>query len=164
MNEAERTVRAWTTASEDETVSLGAALGRLLRAGDWVCLSGELGAGKTRFVRGLAQGMGIDPARVHSPTFVLAHLYPPAAPGAPALAHIDAYRLTFEDDLSALGLDSMQAAGAAFAVEWPERIGAALPPDRLDVLIAHAPDHARSISLAPRGADWRSRLVDLRFP
>jgi tRNA threonylcarbamoyladenosine biosynthesis protein TsaE len=96
------TVHTAVTSSEDETVALGEALSRQLRPGDVVTLDGPLGAGKTRFVRGMAIGLGHDPAQVSSPTFVVAHEY--ATPGARAiLIHVDAYRLSGDDD-SALGI------------------------------------------------------------
>ncbi len=114
-----------TTKSEEGTIELAARLGPLLRPGDIVAISGELGAGKTRFVRGLAAGLGINPGRVHSPTFVLANVYEEEGAGA-RLAHIDAYRLTSGEDIEALGWDRLQAGGSIVVIEWPERLGGAL--------------------------------------
>ncbi|MEC9373298.1 MAG: tRNA (adenosine(37)-N6)-threonylcarbamoyltransferase complex ATPase subunit type 1 TsaE, partial [Planctomycetota bacterium] len=89
------------TASEEETVALGARLGELLRAGDVVGLDGELGAGKTRLVRGIATGMGAPREMVHSPTYVLMNEYPTER--GCALVHVDAYRLRGADDLESTG-------------------------------------------------------------
>ncbi|TVQ59243.1 MAG: tRNA (adenosine(37)-N6)-threonylcarbamoyltransferase complex ATPase subunit type 1 TsaE [Phycisphaerales bacterium] len=150
-----------TVHNEEETIALGAALGARLRAGDVLALSGELGAGKTRFVRGVAQGMGINPARVHSPTFVLVNEYTPTTDGAPPLIHIDAYRLHSADDLDALGWDRIADGSSVIAIEWVERIADALPPAALRVAIEHAAESERRIVLAWDAPSWRERLEGL---
>jgi tRNA threonylcarbamoyladenosine biosynthesis protein TsaE len=128
------------TRSEDETIALGRALGPVLRAGDVVALHGELGAGKTRLVRGIAGGMGLDERLVSSPTFVMVNEYerPPGerggeSGGRPSLVHVDAYRMTGADDLDTLGWDRLTDGGSVVVVEWAERIEPALGPARLDV-------------------------------
>lgn len=151
------------TDSEDETTALAAMLARQLQAGDVVALSGELGAGKTRFVRGLARGLGLDESAVCSPTFVIVHEYENRSAGAEsvatALIHVDAYRIRSEDDLVTIGWNEMlDSADAVIAVEWPERIARAMPADRLDVTIEHGEDESRRrIVLEPRGALARRR-------
>lgn len=105
-----------TTASEVGTVALGRRLAAGLRPGDLLALHGELGAGKTCLVRGLAAGLGCDPAAVRSPTFVLHHVYP--SPRA-TLHHLDLYRLGDGADVSVLDLDGLLAGGIV-AVEWAE--------------------------------------------
>ena len=104
------------TSAAAETESAGEELGRRLRRGDLVLLKGELGAGKTTFVRGVARGTGSD-APVASPTFQLVRIYP----GRVQLAHVDLYRLEKADELRDLGLDELLEAGAA-VVEWGERL------------------------------------------
>lgn len=99
---------------EAATIALGRELGRALAAGDLVALDGDLGAGKTTLVRGIAEGLGADPGEVRSPTFVLAHVY---RGGRVALGHLDAYRLGPGADLAPLGIDDLLEAGAV-AVEW----------------------------------------------
>ena len=99
---------------EEATVALGRALGAALQRGDLLALDGDLGAGKTTLVRGLAAGLGADPEEVRSPTFVLAHVY---RGGRLPLGHLDAYRLGPGADLAALGIDDLLDAGAV-AVEW----------------------------------------------
>src|SRR5690606_14193324 len=89
--------------SASDTTSIGAAIGRLAKQGDIIALQGELGAGKTQFVRGLAMGMGIDPRSVSSPTFVFVQEYEPEDPEALVLVHIDAYRLQGPSDLAGIG-------------------------------------------------------------
>ncbi len=102
---------------EEATRRAGAALARQVSRGDLVLIEGALGAGKTVFVRGLAEGLSADPSEVASPTFALVHEYGPA--GAPVLVHADLYRLKDGADLSDLGLDEASARGAVVAVEWP---------------------------------------------
>lgn len=110
--------RQFTTHSEDETRERAARLARELGAGSVVLLSGDLGAGKTVFVRGLAAGLGIDPDDVTSPTFTLVHEY---TGGRLPLVHVDLYRLEnaeFDD----IGLDPDLANRGVVAVEWAERL------------------------------------------
>ena len=111
------------THSEDETAALARDLAATLRAGDVLLLSGNLGAGKTAFVRGLAEGMGIDPGDVSSPTFTLVHEY---RGGRLTLYHVDLYRLeraATED----LGLEELGARDGVLAIEWPDRLTHSLP-------------------------------------
>ncbi len=114
------------THSEDETATVARELAALVQAGDVILLSGNLGAGKTAFVRGLAAGLGIDPEEVSSPTFTLVHEY---RGGRLTLYHADLYRLdrvATED----LGLEEMGVADGVLAIEWPDRLSHALPGAR----------------------------------
>jgi tRNA threonylcarbamoyladenosine biosynthesis protein TsaE len=106
------------TTSEHETAAVAKALAGELRAGDVLLLSGNLGAGKTAFVRGLAEGLGIDPQEVSSPTFTLVHEY---RGGRLRLYHVDLYRLDHAaaDDL---GLDELGVDSGILAIEWPDRL------------------------------------------
>ena len=106
------------TSSSAETEAFGEIFGRRLRPGDLVLLTGELGAGKTTFVRGVARGIG-STAPVASPTFQLVRVYP----GRVQLAHIDLYRIETASELGDLGLDELLDQGAA-VVEWGERLDA----------------------------------------
>jgi len=132
--------------SEEETVALGRAIGASLAPGDAVLLTGELGAGKTVLVRGMAQGAGsLEPAR--SPTFVLLMAYP----GPLTLHHCDLYRIASTAEADDLALDECLESGA-LAVEWAERAREALPRDALQVTFAVDPDtDARTILLDPGG-------------
>jgi tRNA threonylcarbamoyl adenosine modification protein YjeE len=107
------------TSSASETEAAGEELGRRLREGDLVLLKGELGAGKTTFVRGMARGSG-SAAAVASPTFQLVRVYP----GRLQLAHVDLYRLEAGDELRDLGLEELLDQGAV-VVEWGERLAGA---------------------------------------
>ena len=113
------TARTIVTQSEDDTIGAAAALAATLEAGMVVLLSGELGAGKTAFVRGLAKGLGVDPSEVTSPTFTLVHEY---GGGRLPLVHVDLYRLE-RVELDEIGLDDDLAARGVVAIEWPERLG-----------------------------------------
>ena len=107
----------YTTSSEEETAALGRTLAQALAPGTFVLLHGDLGAGKTAFVRGLAAGLGIDPDEVSSPTFVLVQQYRGPVP----LTHVDLYRLDGANAVDDLGLEEL-AAGGVLAVEWAERL------------------------------------------
>ena len=137
-----------TTHSEDETAALAATLAAGLHAGDVLLLSGNLGAGKTAFVRGLAEGLGIDPADVSSPTFTLVHEY---RGGRLTLYHVDLYRLgrAATDDL---GLEEMGVADGVLAIEWPDRLTHELPGAvRVDMDIVADTDRRVTIAY-PAGA------------
>lgn len=108
------------TDSEAATETLAAEFAAGLAAGDVVLLSGSLGAGKTAFVRGMAQGLGADPAEVSSPTFAIVHEH---RGGRLPLFHVDLYRLT-PGDTGDLGLEEMGVADGVLAIEWPERLSA----------------------------------------
>jgi tRNA threonylcarbamoyladenosine biosynthesis protein TsaE len=113
----------FSTHSEDETAEVARTLAADLRPGAVLLLSGQLGAGKTAFVRGLAAGLGIDPDEVSSPTFTLVHEY---RGGRLTLYHADLYRLenTATEDL---GLEEKAVAEGVLAIEWPDRLTHALP-------------------------------------
>jgi tRNA threonylcarbamoyladenosine biosynthesis protein TsaE len=129
----------------EETERIAAALAMRLAPGTVVALEGDLGAGKTCFVRGLARGLGADPGAVSSPTFVLEHRHPC---GAGMLVHIDAYRIRSAEDLASIGWEELLASGeAVVAVEWPSRIAAALPAARVEVRIRHAGEDVREIEI-----------------
>ncbi len=160
--------------STEETMALAAAIATALRPGDTVTLTGDLGAGKTCFVRGLAHGLGLDAADVSSPTFVIVHEYrrrlsQPRHETAISIAfdtvliHLDAYRLSGPDDLHSIGWSDLIAnPNAVMAIEWPQRIAASLPPDRLDVTLSHLSPRRRSLILTPLGA-MQHRAWELAF-
>ena len=112
-----------TTSSEQETARVARQLAASLDAGAVVLLHGTLGAGKTAFVRGLADGLGIDPELVSSPTFTLLQEY---RGGRLTLHHADLYRLE-RADMSELGLDAREIEAGVLAIEWPERLARSIP-------------------------------------
>ncbi len=135
------------TECEAHTIALAAKLGARLESGDVVGLEGALGSGKTCFVRGLAQGMGLDPRAVVSPTFVIHQEY--EAEGAVTLVHIDAYRLQGPQELETIGWEELLAARkTVIAVEWAGRVASALPTRRIDVSLEHQGEHTRGVTIA----------------
>jgi tRNA threonylcarbamoyladenosine biosynthesis protein TsaE len=132
-----------TSSSETGTRAIAAALAPTLAPGAVVLLSGDLGAGKTAFVRGLAEGLGLDPDVVTSPTFTLVHEY---RGGRLPLIHVDLYRLD-RADLDDIGLDQDLAATGVTAVEWAERLSRAIP-NAVVVKILDQGEDLRSIEMS----------------
>jgi tRNA threonylcarbamoyladenosine biosynthesis protein TsaE len=142
--------------SADDTRRVAAALARMLPPDTFVAIAGDLGAGKTTFVKALAAAIGIDPADVTSPTFGLVHEYDRPPPQEPRrLVHIDAYRLTGPADLASLGWDDLLGDGGWILVEWPERIAGALPSRRLDLSLVVTGEASRRLELHPVGG-WQA--------
>ena len=139
---------------EAATARLGAALARDLRAGEAVCLSGPLGAGKSTLARALIRALTTPAEDVPSPTFTLVQFY--EGPGL-KIAHFDLYRLTSSGEAYEIGLDEALDDGAA-VIEWPERLQGRLPADRLDIEIA-LDGAGRTARLTPHGA-WEGRKVE----
>ena len=135
------------TASEEETQAVARELSATLRAGDVVLLSGDLGAGKTTFVRGLAEGLGIDPREVSSPTFTLVHEY---RGNGLTLYHADLYRLesAATDDL---GLEEIGVKDGVLAIEWPDRLSHELPRATV-VRLEMVNDSSRRITIGSASA------------
>ncbi|HWS47053.1 MAG TPA: tRNA (adenosine(37)-N6)-threonylcarbamoyltransferase complex ATPase subunit type 1 TsaE [Acidimicrobiia bacterium] len=148
---------ALVTRGGEATESVGEEIGRQLRAGDLVVLAGELGAGKTTFVKGVARGLGVtDP--VTSPTFTIVQEYGGRVP----LAHVDVYRLVRIQELHDIGFEELLE-GHVVIVEWGDVIARALPADRLEVRITmlEGDEDARAIEIVPHGAAWAARRLRL---
>lgn len=128
--------------SEEETVEFGRSLASQLPPGAILALSGDLGSGKTTFVKGLAQGLGID-APIQSPTFVYFHHYIGTIP----LFHFDLYRMKGADDFLGLGFEEYFDAGGLCAIEWSERIESLLPEKTYRISFSHDP-LGRKVSLS----------------
>ncbi|MEU5162367.1 tRNA (adenosine(37)-N6)-threonylcarbamoyltransferase complex ATPase subunit type 1 TsaE [Streptomyces sp. NPDC020875] len=148
--------------SAEEMRDLGRRLAKLLRPGDLVMLTGELGAGKTTLTRGLGEGLGVRGA-VTSPTFVIARVHPPLT-GGPALVHVDAYRLGGGlDEMEDLDLD-VSLPDSVVVVEWGDGKVEDLSDDRLHVVIhrvvGDTDDDRRTVTLTGYGARWTE--TDLR--
>ncbi len=127
--------------SENDTERFGQSLAERLSPGAVIALRGDLGAGKTAFVRGLARGLGID-ARVTSPTFAVVNEYPGETP----LFHFDLYRLSDEDELYDIGWDDYLTRGGVCAVEWSEIAPGAFPEDTITVTIERIDENTRRIT------------------
>ncbi|MBW8487429.1 tRNA (adenosine(37)-N6)-threonylcarbamoyltransferase complex ATPase subunit type 1 TsaE [Actinomadura parmotrematis] len=142
--------------------ALGVRLGGLLRAGDLVVLTGDLGAGKTTLTQGIGEGLKVR-GPVTSPTFVIARVHPSLA-GGPALVHVDAYRLGGHAELDDLDLDASVDASVTI-VEWGEGLAEALTEDRLEIVISRGGADAgeeRTVRLTGVGQRWAGAAADLR--
>ena len=136
------------TNSAEETAALGRELARHLGPGSAVLLYGELGTGKTCLVKGIAAGLGLDPHRVHSPTFIMVNTYR----GKRSLNHVDLYRLEEGEDFTDLALSELFSSDWITVVEWAERLPErSLPFPRLEIHLAHAGGDRRSIRIVPVG-------------
>jgi tRNA threonylcarbamoyladenosine biosynthesis protein TsaE len=131
-----------TTSSEEETAQVARQLAASLDAGAVVLLHGTLGAGKTAFVRGLADGLGIDPELVSSPTFTLLQEY---RGGRLTLHHADLYRLD-RAEMSELGLDAHEIEAGVLAIEWPERLARSIP-GAISVALTVVDERTREITI-----------------
>ncbi|HKJ13134.1 MAG TPA: tRNA (adenosine(37)-N6)-threonylcarbamoyltransferase complex ATPase subunit type 1 TsaE [Ornithinimicrobium sp.] len=141
-----------TLPNPQDTHTFGAALGRLLRGGDLVLLTGDLGAGKTTLTQGLGAGLGVR-GPITSPTFVIARVHPSLGQG-PALVHADAYRLGGRAELDDLDLDT-DLARAVTVVEWGSGVAERLGEDRLELALHPQPDHqTRTVHLRAVGRRW----------
>jgi tRNA threonylcarbamoyladenosine biosynthesis protein TsaE len=130
--------------SEHDTIEAGRALGASLEAGDVILLHGELGSGKTAFVRGIAAGLGLDPADVTSPTFTIVQEYR----GTPTLQHVDLYRLS-PREVTDLTLEDLTDGNTVLAIEWAERVPYPLRPPLIEVRLEETPG-GRRISIDRR--------------
>ena len=144
--------------SPDQTRRIGARLGASLQAGDVICLQGDLGAGKTTFVQGVARGWGsLD--SVSSPTFIIVNEY--RRDDQNKLFHMDAYRLDSAPEAEQLDLDAMLADGALL-LEWPDRINSLIPVDNLWISLEHIVDGERKMMFKACGERYENLLEIIR--
>ena len=130
--------------NEQETLDAAINFAKQLTPPAVILLEGELGAGKTCFVRGMCEGLGGDPRQVSSPTFSIMQEYEVVSAGR--LVHIDAYRLSGEDELATIGWDELlEDKNVVIAIEWPSRIKNALPPDSLTIQLEHIDIQTREL-------------------
>ena len=135
--------QTFTSHNVRDTEAIASKLARSLRGGECLALRGEMGAGKTQFVRGLVAGLGGDPHTVSSPTFVLLNVYDT---GRLKVFHLDAYRVGGAEDFEAIGFAELLEQGGVVVVEWPERVETLLPAGgRIDVSIETISPHMRRI-------------------
>jgi tRNA threonylcarbamoyladenosine biosynthesis protein TsaE len=149
-----------TARTADDTRALAAAVAPLLRERDALLLTGELGAGKTTFVQGLAAGLGVE-EHVASPTFTLIREYRGRLP----VAHVDVYRLDRIQDVVDLALDEVADGDAVLVVEWGDAVDELLPEERLRVELTTTDvtgaDETRRIAVRAKGSSWGGRWSDL---
>ncbi|MFN2135445.1 MAG: tRNA (adenosine(37)-N6)-threonylcarbamoyltransferase complex ATPase subunit type 1 TsaE [Candidatus Promineifilaceae bacterium] len=148
------------SSSEQQTMRLGVRLGELLQPGDFICLKGDLGSGKTMLARGVGRGWGTA-IRVTSPTYVLINQYPRMHDDR-ILYHIDCYRLESQMDVVTAGIEDVLLADGAFMIEWPERITELLPPDRLWIELGHVNETRRKLRFIATEGRATELLKDFR--
>jgi tRNA threonylcarbamoyladenosine biosynthesis protein TsaE len=145
--------------SPEQTNRIGVRLGEMLKAGDVVCLAGDLGAGKTTLAQGIARGWGsLDP--VTSPTFVLVNEY--RRPDSATLVHFDAFRLENARQANALGFAELLEAGGPLLIEWPDRVEDALPEERLWITLTWVDPSRRALRLEAHGPRYEQLLRRFR--
>ena len=130
---------------------LGQQLARHFKPGDILCLSGDLGSGKTTLVKGIAKGLKIKESDVVSPTFVLMNIYEGKLP----LYHFDFYRLEDIKEIAAIGYDEFLYGTGVAVIEWAERLGELMPKERLEVHLHYGNQAERVIALIPRGERYK---------
>jgi tRNA threonylcarbamoyladenosine biosynthesis protein TsaE len=144
--------------SPEQTRRIGLRLGGALQPGDVICLQGDLGAGKTTFVQGIAQGWGsLD--SVSSPTFIIVNVY--RRGDKARLFHMDAYRLDSTPEAEELDLDTMLSQGALL-IEWPERMDGLVPQERLWIHLEHIAEEERELKFYASGARYTDLLDMVR--
>lgn len=150
----------WTLAlpSRTATEAFGRIIGRTLAGGETLALSGELGAGKTALVRGIATGLGTPPNHVTSPTFVLIHEYRGRLP----LIHMDLYRLRNMADAESIGLQEYFQGEAVTAIEWADKFPDLLPSDRLELTMQHKTPTTRTARMIAHGPRASTLLTALK--
>lgn len=146
---------------EEDTLQIGRALGEILAPGDVVALTGELGAGKTVFCKGVGEALGISPGRIVSPSFTIVTEHP----GRVALCHVDVYRLSSEEEALDIGLDEIVRGDRACVVEWAEKIRFLLPNECIRITFLILDGDRRRLSIAtpddPRFGKFLSRVSPL---
>jgi tRNA threonylcarbamoyladenosine biosynthesis protein TsaE len=150
-----------TSTSPEETRILGAALAPVMVPGDVVALSGDLGAGKTVFVQGLARALGVE-TQVTSPTFTLVNEYR----GRYSIRHLDVYRLDSFQEVIDLGFDELSDPEAILVIEWGDAVAPFLPRRFLGVEILHGSiedeNETRTVSFRPTGPEWAQKLETMK--
>lgn len=137
---------SFTSNSEDETIAWACHWAKDLQPGDVVALKGDLGAGKTHFVKGVAEALGIEKSKVHSPTFSLIHEYG----GSPPLYHFDCYRMESVREALEIGMEEYLYGEGVCIIEWPDRILSILPETTTWITLETAGKNQRRITVEPK--------------
>lgn len=148
----------FTTANPCETFALGEELAAGLVSGDVICLSGDLGAGKTLFAQGIAAGLGVREG-VTSPTYTILHVYDG---GCLPIFHFDLYRLEHPDQLDDIGFDEYSSSDGVVIIEWADKFAARMPDENLWVELKAADGAARMITMKPSGARYDKLCEELK--
>ena len=146
------------THSPEETAHLAGTIGKIIREGTVICLDGELGVGKTLFVRALARTLGVE-SDVTSPTFNLMNIYEAVCP----IVHFDLYRIASEEELEDIGFfEYAEATEGIVLIEWAEKFPNAMPADHLSVRIEALNDEERQFTFVAKGKKSRALLEELK--
>jgi tRNA threonylcarbamoyladenosine biosynthesis protein TsaE len=140
-----------------QTLQLGEEVARHLKGGDILCFFGDLGSGKTTFIKGIARGLKISPQKVRSPTFILMNAYEGRLP----LFHFDLYRLEDVQDIRSIGCDEFLYDDGVSVVEWADRLGGLLPAEYLKVVLEHKSPEERVIRLSAEGRRYQGIIEQL---
>ncbi len=141
-----------------ETVQLGKKIVQYLKPGDIVCLFGDLGSGKTTFVKGMAQGLGINRANVLSPTFVLMHIYEGRIP----LYHFDFYRLDQPKEIMGIGYEEFFYGDGITVVEWADRLKGLIPKQSIRIKFSYKNKEGRLITISTQGQRYRHWIKNFK--
>ncbi len=147
------------THTTEATRQWGERLGRLLRPGDIIALIGDLGTGKTMLTQGIAQGLGIAPSSVTSPSFVLMKEY---RAGRIPLYHIDVYRLDGFPEMQRMGYEDYLTPQSVAVIEWAQKLGSILPAEHLAVEMEHAGESTRRLTIRAIGAKYDALVEQLK--
>lgn len=148
-----------TTDSPQETRKIGERLAKKCKGGEIICLSGNLGAGKTTFVKGIARGLKIDEKNVNSPTFVIMNVYEGRVP----LYHFDFYRLEDPKEIGGIGYDEFLYGHGVAVIEWSERFGPLMPPEYLSVELSDAGEQSRVLKFMAHGNKYQDLIWGLKL-
>jgi tRNA threonylcarbamoyladenosine biosynthesis protein TsaE len=146
------------TSSTEQTEEIGRILGAMLEPGDLICLFGDLGAGKTHFSFGIAQGLQVKDQYITSPTFTFVNEYQGRIP----FYHIDLYRLKDPSELEGIGFDEYIDSDGATVIEWAEQAEEELPEDKLNVYLSDISENSRELGFFAEGDRYGKLLIDLR--
>lgn len=147
-----------TSNSVNETLRIGEAIAKKLKAGDIICLFGNLGSGKTVLTKGIASGLNIESDKVLSPSFVLIRQHRGSIP----LFHFDLYRLKSRQDILVLGYEEYFYGRGITVVEWAERLGCLLPKEYLKVKLSIGKDSVRKLDITAFGRHYENLLGKIR--
>ena len=147
-----------TTQGEEATITFGKTLAALLEKGDVLCLFGNLGAGKTTLIKGVAQGLKVNPKSVNSPTFVLMNIYDGKLP----LYHFDLYRLDRLDEIAGLGFEEFLYGDGVAVIEWAEKLGEFTPKEYLGIHLEHKTENERVIKLLAQGKRYEKIIAQMK--
>ena len=145
------------SSSSEQTQKTAAQLAKHLFPGAILCLKGDLGSGKTTFVKGLAKGLGLSSKKVNSPTFVLMNIYEGKRP----MYHFDLYRLDTPEAISVIGYEEFLYGEGVAVVEWSEKLGPLTPKEYLEISFKHVSENERGLKFSASGEKYKNILKKL---